>query len=84
MGGRNQFPALPSCLPGTLWPLPVVNEDKMCTVPLGLALFENQLSVRYSHIMAITMYGAVPVFLIFMILQRSFVEGVALTSLKES
>ena len=66
-----------------LWPLLVVNEDSMRTLPLGMALFENQLSVRYSHIMAVAVYGAIPLFLMFIVLQRNFVEGIALTGLKE-
>lgn len=66
-----------------LWPLLVVSQDDMRTIPLGMALFENQLSVRYSHIMAVAVFGSIPLLLMFMIFQRNFVEGIALTGLKE-
>jgi multiple sugar transport system permease protein len=66
-----------------LWPLLVVNQDRMRTLPLGMALFANELTVSYNRIMAVAVFGALPLVLLFLILQRNFVQGIALTGLRE-
>lgn len=66
-----------------LWPLLVVSRDSLRTLPLGMALFENQLNVNYNQVMAVAVFGALPLVLMFMLLQRNFVRGVALTGLRE-
>jgi ABC-type glycerol-3-phosphate transport system permease component len=65
-----------------LWPLIAVNEDGLRTLPLGMALFENQLTTSYSEIMAVAVIGSLPFLLLFAVLQRKFVESVTLTGLK--
>lgn len=66
-----------------LWPLLVINTDALRTLPLGMALFENQLTVTYNRIMAVAVYGALPLVLMFIVLQRNFIRGIALTGLRE-
>lgn len=66
-----------------LWPLLVVNQDILRTLPLGMGLFANELTVSYNRIMAVAVYGALPLVLLFLILQRNFVRGIALTGLRE-
>lgn len=66
-----------------LWPLLVINNDAYRTLPLGMALYENQLTVTYNRIMAVAVFGAVPLVLLFILLQRNFIKGIALTGLKE-
>jgi ABC-type glycerol-3-phosphate transport system permease component len=66
-----------------LWPLLVITKDQLRTLPLGMALFENQLNVRYNRVMAVAVFGALPLVLMFIILQRNFVQGVAMTGMKE-
>ena len=66
-----------------LWPLLVVSRDWLRTLPLGMALFENQLNVNYNQVMAVAVFGALPLVLMFILLQRNFVRGVALTGLRE-
>lgn len=66
-----------------LWPLLVISRDSLRTLPLGMALFENQLNVNYNQVMAVAVFGALPLVLMFMLLQRNFVRGVALTGLRE-
>jgi len=66
-----------------LWPLLVINNDLYRTLPLGMALYENQLTVTYNRVMAVAVFGALPLILLFVILQRNFIKGIALTGLKE-
>jgi ABC-type glycerol-3-phosphate transport system permease component len=66
-----------------LWPLLIINDDTLRTLPLGMALYENQLTVTYNRIMAVAVFGAMPVVLLFVMLQKNFVKGIALTGLKE-
>lgn len=66
-----------------LWPLIAVNDDALRTLPLGMALFENQMIARYNEIMAVAVIGSLPLLLLFVALQRQFVEGVMVTGIKE-
>ena len=66
-----------------LWPLIAVNDDELRTLPLGMALFENQLIARYNEIMAVAVIGALPLVLLFAVLQRQFVAGVTGTGVRE-
>jgi ABC-type glycerol-3-phosphate transport system permease component len=66
-----------------LWPLIAVNDDELRTMPLGMALFENQLIARYNEIMAVAVIGALPLVFLFVVLQRQFVEGVTATGVRE-
>ncbi|MCL4830227.1 MAG: carbohydrate ABC transporter permease [Caldilinea sp.] len=66
-----------------LWPLLVVNQDFLRTLPLGMSLFANELTVSYNRIMAVAVFGALPLVILFLALQRSFVRGIVLTGLRE-
>lgn len=66
-----------------LWPLLVITRDEMRTLPLGMALFENQLNVSYNRVMAVAVFGALPLVIMFMLFQRHFIRGVSLTGLRE-
>ena len=67
-----------------LWPLIVARSDDMWTVPVGL----NSLRVYASQVEVINMQMAgatlavVPVIAVFLLLQRYFVRGIALTGMK--
>jgi ABC-type glycerol-3-phosphate transport system permease component len=66
-----------------LWPLLVVNKDQLRTMPIGMAFFESELTVSYTQIMAVAVFGALPLVILFILLQRNFIRGVALTGLRE-
>ncbi len=69
---------------GFLWPLLVINNRDLMTVPLGL----NSLRIFASEarnldlLMAGTVLSVVPTLIIFIFLQRYFIQGIALTGLK--
>ncbi len=66
-----------------LWPLLVVNQDQLRTLPLGMALFANELTASFNRIMAVAVFGALPLVVLFLALQRNFVRGIVLTGLRE-
>ena len=65
-----------------LWPLIVTTSVEMRTLPAGLALFMGQHVVEYAVLMAGTTIALAPLFIGFLVAQRYFVQGIALTGLK--
>ena len=65
-----------------LWPLIVLIEEKMFTIPIGLAMFRDAAEVQWNILMAGCGVAAFPLLVIFLFTQRYFVEGVTLTGLK--
>lgn len=66
-----------------LWPLIVASKDVLKTFPLGLAQMEGIDSAAYHEIMAAAVVGMIPTALVFLLFQRAFVRGIALSGLKE-
>ncbi|MCL5109307.1 MAG: carbohydrate ABC transporter permease [Chloroflexi bacterium] len=67
-----------------LWPLVVIQRPDMRTVPLGLAILQGDYqTVAYHHAMAATLIAILPVVIVFLLLQRQFIRGIALTGLRE-
>ncbi|HEU4354987.1 MAG TPA: carbohydrate ABC transporter permease [Actinomycetota bacterium] len=65
-----------------LWPLLVTNSDETRTLPVGLALLARKNTVNWGQTMAGTAFLAGPMILVFLILQRRFIEGLTAGSLK--
>lgn len=65
-----------------LGPLIYLKSQEKKTIQLGLKMFIGQYSSDYGLIMAGSVLSLIPVLVVFMILQRYFVEGVASTGLK--
>lgn len=65
--GWNQF----------MWPLIVLNSQKMMTVQVGLASFQYNESANYGALMAGTIVSTIPVLFVFIFAQKYFVEGIA-------
>jgi multiple sugar transport system permease protein len=65
-----------------LWPLTVVSRDDLRTFPLGLVQFGEEYGNPATEQMAIAVLATLPVFLLFMILQRSVNRGFGLSGLK--
>ena len=66
-----------------LWPLLVATKEEMMTLPLGIAKFESTYSTHYPQLMAVSMSMTLPVLLVFVILQRQFIQGIALSGIKQ-
>jgi ABC-type glycerol-3-phosphate transport system permease component len=66
-----------------IWPLIIVTKDSLRTVPLGISLFMSSFGTAWDQLMAIAAIGTLPMILLFFFLQRSFIQGIAVTGLKE-
>ena len=65
-----------------LGPLIYLKSESKKTIQLGLKMFISQYSSDYGLIMAGSVLSLIPVIIVFMCLQKYFVEGVASTGLK--
>ncbi|KQY46973.1 carbohydrate ABC transporter permease [Cellulomonas sp. Root137] len=66
-----------------LWPLVVASTEDMYTLPVALALYSvGQNATQYGLLLAGSVVVVVPVLVVFLALQRHFVQGLATTGLK--
>lgn len=65
-----------------LGPLIYLKSESKKTIQLGLKMFIGQFSAEYGLIMAGSVITLIPVLIVFLILQKNFVEGVAATGIK--
>ncbi|SCL24567.1 carbohydrate ABC transporter permease [Micromonospora inyonensis] len=66
-----------------LWPLAVATTEDKYTLPVALALYSvGQNQSRYGLLLAGSVVVVLPVLLVFLVLQRHFVRGIATTGLK--
>jgi ABC-type glycerol-3-phosphate transport system permease component len=63
-------------------PLLYLREPSMYTVSVGLAYFNGQYDVKMNLLMAASVTLMLPIVILFILAQRSFVEGISLTGLK--
>lgn len=65
-----------------LGPLLYLTKDELKTIPVGLRMFITQYSAEYGLIMAASVLVLIPVLIVFLSLQKYFVEGVASSGIK--
>jgi multiple sugar transport system permease protein len=66
-----------------LWPLVVAQTEDYYTLPVALALYSiGQNATRYGLLLAGAVIVVLPVIVIFLALQRYFVQGIAMTGIK--
>jgi len=90
--------ALPLALPGIatliiftfmdtwnafLWPRIVISSEKLFTLPVGLAQLQMKNTSNQAQIMAGTVLTALPMIIVFLFMQRQFIEGMTAGALKE-
>lgn len=63
-------------------PLIYLHSDRLKTIQLGLRNFISQYSADYALIMAASIVAVIPVVIMFLLLQRFFIEGVANSGIK--
>jgi ABC-type glycerol-3-phosphate transport system permease component len=64
------------------WPLLVTTDDKYRTLPLGIALFESSYGTNYPQLMAVALIAMLPVLIVFLVLQRNFIEALTMSGVK--
>lgn len=66
-----------------LWPLIVVNRGDLFTLPVGMTVFSQPLRAPYwTYIMAVSTVATLPVIIVFLALQKYFIQGVVLSGMK--
>ncbi|WP_019135184.1 carbohydrate ABC transporter permease [Cellulomonas massiliensis] len=66
-----------------LWPLVVASTEDMYTLPVALALYSvGQNQTQYGLLLAGAVVVLLPILIVFLLLQRHFVQGLATTGLK--
>lgn len=66
-----------------LWPLIVVNKADLFTLPVGMTVFTQPLRSPYwTYIMAVSTVATLPVVIVFLALQKYFIQGVVLSGMK--
>ncbi len=65
-----------------VWPLVVVTKEQFRTLPLGLSLFFSEYSSDYGQALAAALLIMLPLLILFILLQRHFVEGLTRSGLK--
>ena len=64
------------------WPLVVLTDQSMFTLPLGLNLLRGEVNPEWGTIMAMALLTLVPMLAIFLGFQRLLIQGIASTGLK--
>lgn len=69
-----------------LWPMIAIRSDKMLTLPVGIAQFMGSVSsnaqFQYGTALAACCMAIIPTMIVFLLLQRYFVEGIATSGIK--
>ncbi len=64
------------------WPLIVLNDQQLFTVPIGLSFLQGEYGTDYPALMGMALLSTLPVLVVFALFQRQFVEGVARSGLR--
>lgn len=65
-----------------LWVLIMTNTPKMRTIPVGLTYFVSDVGSYYNYLMAASTFAMAPILILFLVLQKQFIQGIAHTGLK--
>jgi multiple sugar transport system permease protein len=64
------------------WPLIIISSEELRTLPLGLALFVVRNRTVWDLLMAGSVVATLPVLVVFLVFQRHFIRGIAVTGMK--
>jgi ABC-type glycerol-3-phosphate transport system permease component len=65
-----------------LWPLVVAMESKMYPISVGLVEYIGEYFIEYGQFTAASVVAIIPIFVIYILLQRYIIRGIALTGMK--
>ena len=65
-----------------LWPYLVITTPEKQLIAVGLKLFNGQYQTDYGSLFAATVISIIPVIVVYLLLQKRFVEGIASSGLK--
>jgi multiple sugar transport system permease protein len=64
------------------WPLIMTSSDDMRVLSIGVSTFQGQHSTDYPLLMAAAVMTTLPLIIVFIFLQRYFIEGIAMSGIK--
>jgi len=64
------------------WPLIITNKRDMWTVQLALSVFKEEFITQWNYLMAATTLIMLPLLIIYLAMQKYFVEGIVTTGIK--
>lgn len=67
---------------GLLWPLLVTRSESIRPVQMAMIYYQNEFVTDYGMLMAASLMVTLPVVLLFILVQRQFIEGIVSTGLK--
>ena len=65
-----------------LWPLTMTSSDRVRVLSLAIAALQGQNTTKFQLIMAASVLSTAPMILVFILGQKSLIEGIAVTGLK--
>lgn len=65
-----------------LWPLLATNNVNLRTLPIGLKYLVQETSTEYQVLMAASVMAIVPVLIVYLLMEKEFVQSITLTGLK--
>lgn len=66
-----------------LWPLIVLNSESKYTLPVGLAMLRTEMGTDWPGLMAATVMATAPVLILYVIVQKRFMYGLARVGLAD-
>ncbi len=65
-----------------LWPVIIINSKYLRTITVGIAFFKDPYHISFGPLMAATSIATIPMIVIYLLLQRFVIKGIATTGLK--
>lgn len=65
-----------------MWPLIITNNVKMRTLPIGLKYLVTETGTEYQVLMAASVMAIVPVLIVYILMEKEFVQSITLTGMK--
>jgi multiple sugar transport system permease protein len=65
-----------------LWPLIIISNKNLMTLPLGLSKLTGRWSTEWNILMAGNVISFIPIFIVYLFAQKHFIKGITLTGIK--
>ena len=65
-----------------MWPILVTNRPEMRPIQVGMAAFIGEAGTQIQLLLAAVTISVIPVILIYLVLQRWFIEGIATSGIR--
>ncbi|RWZ54790.1 carbohydrate ABC transporter permease [Halobacillus fulvus] len=66
-----------------LWPLIVISNQELATLPLGLSLLQGRWSTDWGLMMAGVVISVLPILIVYLFAQKYFIQGMTMSGMKE-